>query len=185
MSTKVYKFILKYVIPKIQIFQASGPSWYVKNLILTNMKPGDMILSKRAFYLTNLLIGGKYSHGAVVLEYNQIAEMTASNFEVVDINKFCEGATSIALLRFKNYDDLYGNKVAAMALSFADAKYDTDFKLGVEALYCSELCYQSDFERRMKADLTDLVGMGRAYISPVGVYEADGLELIYEWRDSL
>jgi hypothetical protein len=185
MSTKAYKFLLKYVIPKIQIIHASGPSWFVRERFKERLKPGDMLVSKRKYYLTNLLIGGKYSHGAVALDRDQIAEMCASDFEVVDVKKFCEGTTSIAILRFKNYDDEYGQKVAEKALSFAQAKYDTEFKLGVEALYCSELNYLSDFEHRMQADLTDLIGAGRPYISPMGVYTAKGLEIVYEWHDSL
>lgn len=183
MGTKFYKFLLKYVIPEITIFHGVGPNYLMKKKLSQSMKAGDFILSKSGFHLTNLLIGGRFSHGAVVIGDDKIAEMTANDFDIVDVNKFCKGTTRIALMRIKKIPDDYGQAIADKAMQFADRRYDTNFELGVEALYCSELCYQSDFEHRMGADLTDLVGMGRPYISPEGIYSAKNLEVVFEWED--
>lgn len=183
MSTRFYKFLLKYVIPEITIFHGPGPNWVVKESLRRTMLPGDVLLSKSSFHLTNLLIGGRFSHGAMVISTDKIAEMKANDFDLTDVNKFCEGATRIALLRLKPFDENYANQMANTAMSFSNAQYDTSFTLGVESLYCSELCFQSDIENRMDVDLSDLVGMGRPYVSPEGLYSAKGLQVIFEWAD--
>lgn len=185
MSTKVYKFFLKYVIPNVTFFTATGPTYFFKQRVRDNMKKGDVLLSKSAGHLTNVLIGGRYSHAAIVVDKNKIAEMTANGFDVVDVDKFCKQSTRICLLRLKSYDAEYGETMAQTAMGFSNASYDLDFTLGVEALYCSELVYQADVERRISADLTDLAGLGRPYISPIGLYNAQGLQIIYEWEDKL
>jgi len=185
MGTRFYKFLLKYVIPEIKFFHATGPNFYFKEMLRREMRAGDMLLSKSGFHLTNLLIGGSYSHAAVVVGPDRIAEMCAKGFDLVNVDKFCTGTTRFLLLRFKNHDQAYGEAVAAKAMTFARANYDTMFTLDVEALYCSELCFQSDFEGRMQADLSDLVGMGRPYLSPEGVATAKGLEVVAIWADSI
>jgi hypothetical protein len=155
------------------------------------MKPGDFLISKARYNFTNLIIGGKFSHGSVVTNLKEgrdgnallIAEMTANDFDLVGVDHFAHGTTRIALMRFKDYDPEYGEKVSNFCMTLSDRRYDARFNLGVEALYCSELCYQADYEGRMKADLSDLVGMGRPYLSPDGIYCAPGLEVVYEWKD--
>ena len=183
MQNEVYLFLLRYILPNLRFLQPPGPSYFYKQRIRDNMQAGDILLSKSKFALTNVLIGGDFSHGAVVIGPDEIAEMTANDFDVVDVDHFCHGTTRIALLRIVDQENDYGKQVALKAMSFVGVRYDASFKLGVEALYCSELCYQADFERRMQADLTDLVDMGRPYISPSGLYKAKGLELVYEWKD--
>lgn len=183
MSCRGYKFFLKYIIPNLTFFTATGPNYFFKERVREKMRPGDVILSKSSGHLTNVLIGGKYSHAALVLEFDQIAEMTANGFDVVDVDKFCKQSTRIALLRLKEEDEQYGLQMAYRALTFANAAYDLDFDLGVEALYCSELCFQADFEQRFECDLTDLAGIGRAYVSPEGLYSARGLKVVDEWID--
>lgn len=184
MSTRFYRFLLKYVIPEIQFFHATGPDYSFKESVRTEIKAGDVMLSKSAFHLTNLLIGGQFSHAAIVVAPDKIAEMKANNFDVVTVDEFCKHATRIAVLRLTPWDEKYARKMADTALSFSNRKYDYRFDLGVEALYCSELVYQSDFEQRLKCDLSDLVGMGRPYISPEGIYTAQGLSVILEWKDT-
>jgi len=52
--------------------------------------------------------------------------------------------------------------------------------MGVKALYCSELVYQSDFERRLDVNLEDLAGLGRKYISPDGLYKAKNVRVVWD-----
>jgi len=184
MSTKIYRFVLRYVIPEIKFLHGLGPSYATKQKIRDIMQEGDILLSKRKFYLTNILIGGDYSHAALVVGKDKIAEMSANDFDVVDVDHFCKGCSGLVLLRLKDLSDAYGKKMAQKCMSFALASYDLKFTLGVEALYCSELVYQSDFERRIKCDLSDLVGMGCAYISPDGLAQARGVQSILTWQDN-
>lgn len=79
-------------------------------------------------------------------------------------------------------------EVIAAAHSLSKAKYDVEFLLGVEALYCSELIYMADQIAahklgelpRLKVDLTDLVGLGRPYLSPDGLLFADNIHCIWD-----
>lgn len=183
MKTFAYRFFLKYIIPNLTLFTATGPTYFFKQRLREKMKPGDVLLSKSSGHLTNVLIGGTYSHAAFVVDTDKIAEMTANGFDIVDVDKFCKQTTRVCLLRLKEEDDAYGILMAKKAMEFADAQYDLDFSLGVEALYCSELAYQCDYEKRFKCDLSDLAGIGRPYISPVGLYRAEGLKVITEWTD--
>ena len=61
---------------------------------------------------------------------------------------------------------------------FAGASYDFEFKLGVKALYCSELVYQSYRDNFLKVNLEDMVGLGREYVSPTGLYKAKNLVVV-------
>lgn len=183
MSTRAYRFFLKYIIPHLTFFTATGPNYFFKERLRDAMKPGDVLLSKSSGHLTNILIGGNFSHASLVIDRDRIAEMTANGFDVVSVDKFCSQTTRICLLRLSPEDALYGQKMAQKAMEFDNAEYDLDFTLGVETLYCSELCYQADFEHRFRCDLSDLAGLGKPYISPVGLREAKGLEAILQWVD--
>lgn len=184
MGTRFYRFLLKYVIPQIQFFSATGPSYSFKESMRRTMRAGDVVLTKSSFHLTNLLIGGRFSHAAIVVGPDKIAEMTSNDFDVRSVDEFSKHCTKISLLRLHTNDQAYATQMAINAMSFSDRDYDYRFTLGVDALYCSELIYQSDTEKRLQCDLTDLVGMGTQYISPAGLYDAKGLKPILEWVDS-
>lgn len=184
MGTKFYRFSLKYIIPQMQFFHATGPSFSVKEDIRRRMRAGDIVLTKSSFHLTNLLIGGRFSHAAIVVGPDKIAEMTANGFDVRTVDEFSKHCTKICILRLSPDDEEYAQKMAETAMSFYNRDYDYRFSLGIEALYCSELIYQSDVDKRIRFDLTDLVGMKKPYISPEGIYEAYGIAPIIEWVDS-
>jgi hypothetical protein len=54
------------------------------------------------------------------------------------------------------------------------------FELGVEALSCSELVYEADFERRLDVNLEDVVGMGQLYISPTGLWHSTNTSVVID-----
>lgn len=191
MATRPYRYFLRYILPEWKLLHAPGPGYPTKEAIRKSMQPGDVMLSKSSYAFTNWIIGGKFSHAAVVTHLPDnlhggflIAEMTNKDFDLVTVNEFCEGCTRIALLRLNDLSGLYGRLMSDKALSLSASRYDVEFTLGITSLYCSELAYQSDFERRMQADLSDLVGLDRPYLSPDGIYDAKGLYALYEWQDS-
>ena len=55
------------------------------------------------------------------------------------------------------------------------ASYDIQFEFGIEALYCSELIYHADEERRLDVDLSDVANLGRKYLSPTGLFNGDNI----------
>ena len=83
-------------------------------------------------------------------------------------------------MRCKDWDEDYINKVVDKCKSFDSVPYDNAFVLGIKALYCSELVYEADFKGKLRVSLEDLMGLGRPYISPMGLYNAEDIEKIWD-----
>lgn len=150
------------------------------------LRPGHIIVSSDKKKLTTLLVGGEWCHAALCVglrsqgaEY-EIAEMTHTNYTRSDFFDICKEADRVAILECRDFDPNYVNLVIARCLEFQGAQYDVQFSLGVQALYCSELVYQSDFEHRLQASLTDIAGLGRPYISPTGLFNAKNVRVIWD-----
>jgi hypothetical protein len=91
----------------------------------------------------------------------------------------CKESDKLAIIRCKDWDPEYILKVIEKCKTFEGCLYDNEFEFGVKALYCSELVYQSDFEKRLQVNLEDLAGIGRPYISPYGLFIAKNIEIIW------
>ena len=176
--------MLIHVVPFIRFttYYASIRGWkYQRGYSL--LKPGDIILTTDKKKLTTLLIGGIFTHAALCVSKNsewEISEMTHTNYTKSCFYDLCKEADRVMILRCLDWDSEYTKKVIEKCRTFIDAKYDTAFDLGIQALYCSELVYQSDFERRLKASLDDLAGIGRPYISPTDIYEAKNVQVVWD-----
>lgn len=180
MQTKIYAWALKHIIPFLRFSnQVTAMRGDDALKILELAKPGDFIVTTDKKKLTSLLIPGKVDHAALVGFQKQCYEMTHEDFKITHLLDVLYEADAAALCRIKDIDLAYAEKMVTKAILFRDAKYDVSFTLGVKALYCSELVYEADFERRLEADLSDLAGLGRPYISPVGLLEAKNAEIIY------
>lgn len=186
MQTKIYKYFLKNIVPYIRF------SMYYPKLrgiqfeeIRTRILPCDIILTVDKRKLTSFLIPGEFSHAAFFLGFRrtfEVAEMTHEDYTKSFLFDVCKQSDRVLILRCKDIalDPHYGFRMIHKCLSFQNTKYDSDFSLGVEALYCSELIYQSDFEKRIKYDLSDLAGIGQPYISPDGLLQAHNCYCVYD-----
>jgi hypothetical protein len=92
----------------------------------------------------------------------------------------CYEATRVVVLRCKDFSFAYTNRFIDKCKSFDGVPYDNMFELGVEALSCSELVYEADYERRMKVNLEDVVGLGQLYISPTGLWKSTNVDIIID-----
>ena len=149
------------------------------------LRPGDYILCEDRQKLTTKLIPGFWTHAVMCVSKDQVwetSDMTHENYRKACFFDICRESTSVVILRCKDFDEKYIEEVVKQCKTFQNALYDVQFKLGVKMLYCSELVYQSDFERRLEVNLEDLAGIGREYISPDGLYKAKNVEIIYEYR---
>jgi hypothetical protein len=149
------------------------------------IKPGDIILCRDSWKLTSWLIPGKYSHAALCVDKGmytkfEVAEMGHKGFTESTFYDIFAESTDIAILRCKDWDKEYIKKVIEKCKSFENTPYDITFSFKIEALYCSELIYHSDIEKRLQISLEDLVGIGRPYISPMGLYKAKNCEIIWD-----
>lgn len=184
MSTRFYKWALYKVVPFIRfsMYYTKIRGWQYHQAYAL-LQPGDFILTIDKKKLTTILIPGEWTHAAQCISKDgiwEISEMTHHDYTKSCFFDLCKEADRLIIMRCVNYDPAYIDKVIEKCKSLSEAKYDVEFGLGVEALYCSELVYQSDVERRLDVDLSDLVGLGRQYISPTGLRNAKNCVVVYD-----
>jgi uncharacterized protein YycO len=187
MRTRLYRYLLKHVIPYIRF------TTYYTNLrgakyhqLYNVLKPGDVILTIDKKKLTTLLIPGEFSHAAMSVSLDEkweVSEMTHTDYTKSTFFDICKESDRVVIMRCKTCDEAAITKAIEKCRSLDGAKYDVEFSLGIHALYCSELVYQSYENNLLQADLSDFVGLGRPYISPVGLYHAENLRMVMDSDD--
>jgi hypothetical protein len=188
MRTRFYNWLLRDIIPYVRFttYYADFPGYkYHEGYFL--LKPGDIILTVDDKKLTTKLISKAtgeegFSHAAFCVSKNQIfevAEMTHKDFTKSCFFDICKEATRVVILRCSDFDNAYINEMIKLTSQFANCKYDTQFKLGIEALSCSELVYYYDFQHRLKVDLTPILG-NDPYISPMGLFQAKNVRIVWD-----
>ena len=176
-QTKVYAYLMKYVIPYIRfnMYYTSFKGWkYHRGYKL--LQPGDIILTLDKWKLTTLLIPGVWTHAALCVDKDsefEVAEMTRHDFTKSTFFDICKESTRVKILRCHDFSPAYTKLVIERCLSFEDATYDVAFDYGIKALYCSELVYQADFARALKIDDSDMLSLGLPYVSPDDLDRAD------------
>lgn len=184
METRLYSWLLLNVIPFIRFttYYTSLRGWkYRKGF--EKLRPGHIILAVDRKKLTTLLIKGDFSHAALCVGKNsdwEVSEMTHHHYTRSTFFDICKEADRILLLKCNDWDWEYTNKVITKCLTLTSAKYNTQFIFGIPALYCSELIYVSDVEKRLKVNIEDLAGLGRQYISPTGLYKAKNCSVVWD-----
>lgn len=184
MQSKIYNDVLLDIIPYIRFTtyypEFSGIQYHSGYHFL---KPGHIILTVDEQKLTTKLIGGEFSHAALCVSKDNVwefSEMTHENYRKSTFFEICKESTRVVIINCNDWDEEYKKEVIKKCKSLRGAKYDTGFDLGIKALYCSELVYQSDFERRMKVNLEDLAGLGREYLSPTGILAGKNMSLVWD-----
>lgn len=186
-ETAVYRWLLLHLVPYIRFscYYTSFRGWrYQRGYKF--LSPGDIILTNDAWKLTSFLIPGVWTHAALCVTRDsefEIAEMTHTDFTRSTFFDLCKEATRIAIFRCQEWDAPYIKQVIAKCLSFQKCKYDIAFSQGPEALYCSELIIESDFEHRLKASNEDIHGLGMLYVSPTGISKATNIVKIWDSDD--
>ena len=184
MGLKIYNYLLLKIIPYIRFttYYTSFEGWKY-HLGYKVLKKGDIILTRDNKKLTTLLIGGEFTHAALCVSKDknfEVAEMTHKNFTKSCFFDICKESDRVVILRCYDWDEDYITKVIEECKSHENAHYDSKFSLGVKLLYCSELIYMSDIEKRLKVSLEDLAGIGQPYISPTGLYKAENIKVIWD-----
>ena len=153
------------------------------------LEAGHIILSRDHLKLTSWMIGGIWCHAALCIgkgdeQAYEIAEMTHENFTKSEFYDVCRSADRVMILECVDWDEKYiKDVVVPTCISFEDADYDLKFELDIKSLYCSELVYQSDPERRLQVSLEDHALIGRQYVSPTGIYRATNVKVIWDSRN--
>lgn len=182
MQSKAYYDLMIKIVPYIRFttYYTSfrGYKYHAGYKIL---QPGDFMVAVDKKKLTSFLVPGIWTHASFCVSKDgqwEVSEMTHENYTKSCFFDICKESDRVAIYR-PNVDDAYKQQMIEKCKSFHDAVYDVEFDLGVKALYCSELVYQSDYEHRLEFDLTDIHGLGRPYISPDGL--TDSKHIICVW----
>ena len=188
MATKVYNWFLSKIMPKLRLSNSytklDGDDYRVA---YDRLKPGDIIVTSDNSNMITKLIGGMYSNAALCVakdpsgKHIEIVEMIGPGYKEIAFYDLAKECDKMAILRCDAFDPEYVEKLVERALSFKGATYDRKFQFesGLKALYCSELIYEADFERRMDVSLEDLVNIRREYISPTGLYMGKNISRIF------
>lgn len=147
------------------------------------LQPGDMILTMDRKKISTVIIGGEFAHAGFCVSKDQnveCLEMTHKHFTKSTFADMCFEADRVVIIRCNDFDPEYIQKMIQKAFEFENAKYDVAFHLNNEFLYCSELIYEADFERRLLVNLEDLAGIGNEYLSPTGLYKAKNVAVIWD-----
>lgn len=197
MQSRVYTWFLMHVVPYIRFSmyytKFPGREFYKAYELL---KPGHFLVSKDKKKLTTMLIGGEWTHAAFCVSKDkifEIAEMTHKNYTKSTFFDFCKENDEIAIYEIldgfgKPVSQAYVEEMIRQCLTYDESLYDGEFKieagasLKIPALYCSELVYRSDYQKKMGASLADKAGLGRPYISPTGLTKAKNVRCIYDSR---
>jgi len=200
MQTKLYYFIMFKLFPSLRFSTGytliRGWQYWMLYQVL---EPSDFVLIIDYSTATGMAIrrvtGGQFSHAAMCVEKNsvwEISEMLGSGYTKSTFYDLCREADRVVILSSDLWDEKYKKAMVELCKceEFQRAEYDVWYdmmndrkvktergSLNVPILACSELCYRSDFENRVKFDLEDVCGIGKPYISPQGLYDGKGMKV--------
>ena len=189
MECGLYTWGMRWVVPRIRFtwYHAKLPDWKYQ-AGYKFLEPDDKVLTVSKCQLTSMCIPGDWTHAALCVgrddlgDAYEMGEMRADGYNKSSFEDVCR-ASRVVILRCDDWDKVYIAKVIAVCKTFEDCLYDPRFMLGLIALYCSELFWHSDFEKRVKVDTSDLMGLGRPYVSPQDYYDAKNVRVIWDSAD--
>jgi hypothetical protein len=183
--TQAYQWLLYNIIPYVRMsFYYTTMRGWKYHRGYNKLKPGHMVLTTDRKKLSTLIIGGEFAHAGLCISKDQVfecAEMTHKNFTHSTFSDMAYEADRVVIIECTAWDEEYVDKVLIPTCrSFEGKKYDVLFTLGNEFLYCSEMIYEADKERRLQANTEDLVALGKPYLSPDGLYKARNVKIIWD-----
>jgi uncharacterized protein YycO len=108
--------------------------------MISFLKPGDIFLTRINGELSNLFIPSHFTHGAIYVGSNFVAEAIGQGVMLSDLIDFALTKDEICVMRPRFCDE----NIMASAATWARAKlgmpYDFDFDLDNGYFYCFELC---------------------------------------------
>lgn len=122
-------------------YKIKGPEM---RIILSLLKPGDVLLTRKDHYVSNFFIKGKFSHAGLYVGNNRVIHVTTDGIVNQDILGFMR-ADALAISRPKDNTTTKTAIERAYTQLTKEIQYDYDFdKDSPEEFYCSEFtdyCY--------------------------------------------
>ena len=155
----------------------TGKDFYA---IQSQIQPGDILLSRIRWHLTNIFIEDFWKHAALVTEDLQIIEATAEGVHLTSLYDFISNKDYACVLRLNPIFPAHLRKEAARtALKAIGSQYDYEFELKDNEYYCSELVDWAYSENDIQL-VPYVESMGIKSILPSAFYRAiNKLDLIY------
>ena len=196
--TPAYKYVLNKVLPKWQWrkkkYTPEAMHWQYLCLIRTlneyfrdvRYANGVVISTRDSSKVTGLIIPSDLDHSAIIERWSEqlqdfsIIHAVADGVQRGTLKELCTSCEGFVAHVGEDWDYDYRVSMVDRAVQMLGKPYDGSFKFGVEELYCSEIIYLADFDKRCKYDTQDLAGLGQEYISPKGITEAVGMTKIFD-----
>jgi hypothetical protein len=185
MNSKAYHWFVLNVFPKLRFsnYYSDIEGWQYRRAY-NLLQNGDLILSTDKKKASALAIPGKIKHVGIMIDKGaewECSEMTHVGHKKSTFYDMCKEADLIVIVRCRNFDKEYIENVFIPNIrSHSGADYDVEFEFGVKSLYCSELVYISDSEKRLQLDTSDLMGLGQEYVSPTAIYESPAVDILFD-----
>lgn len=113
------------------------------------IKKGDILVSRIYDLMNNVFIPGKFDHVAIYAGNGWILETRGEpvNFKILKKMFYSDNV----ILLSSNLDDEYRDKMIAEGEKYLTLPYDYQFRMDIKTgVYCSELVYYCDYEKRLK-----------------------------------
>lgn len=197
-QTDAYKYFLKNILPKMQFRKKkySKEFLHFKHLQLVTAlnerfrdiryAQGVVISTRDSSKISGLLVPTDLDHTAIISHWNE----KESDFEIIQalgegvvtslLRELCTSCEGFVAHIGEDWDYDYTKLMVEKAKTFIGKPYDGSFQFGIEALYCSEIVYLADFEKRVRYDTSDFAGIGQQYISPKGITEGVGMIKLFD-----
>lgn len=127
---------------KIQSPESEMPDMSYEKLVSV-INPGDVLLSRRTYSLSNIGIPGFYKHAVLYVGNGKIIEAIGKGVQEVSLARWIYTYDHAICLRplFASKEGIDG--ACSFAINQRGKKYDYEFSPGIQSFYCSELVYYS------------------------------------------
>jgi uncharacterized protein YycO len=151
---KIKRWALWLMIPIQKWFQRRGRretimTKKIVGILMSEIRPGDILLSYEAQRYTSIFIKGFYDHAVIVSSRGTVVEAVGDYFingynvggvREVPLEEWLYKKDHVALVRVKIKKGLV-DKAAEHSLKYIGRNYDYCFSSENETVYCSELAY--------------------------------------------
>jgi uncharacterized protein YycO len=167
--TPISKFIGKIHSPFSERLINGGDFYAITSII----KPGDIILSRTRYHLSNIFIPGYFKHSALITNKQDIIESTAEGVHLTSLYDFISTKDYIIIMRMEKIDDNIKKELVEIALKQLGKNYDYEFESDAKEFYCAELIYYSYLQFNYK------LIEPKKYVTPTDIYNSSLLKTIY------
>jgi len=124
------------------------------SMLKSRLQPGTIILSRRNYEFSNLMIRGYWKHAAICIDETRVAEAVFEGARIREIVDVIRGSDDFKLIRPGFGDSTVCHEASKYAERMVGVPYNVLFKPDANSLYCSELVLNA-YEKAMNGKLDD------------------------------